>query len=438
MKEEVIFDGAGNFTSAISSDYGLKRQITQYADGSNKFITTQSNEPGNDTGTYTVTSDGTLTMTFVAEGVTNTGTISEDGKTIIFSEFEFEDVNQSCSSGIGVGVKKGSGLNVASLNGVYMIHDFNSGFHGGDPDAWGSVDGQWIMKEEVIFDGAGNFTSAISSDYGLKRQITQYADGSNKFITTQSNEPGNDTGTYTVTSDGTLTMTFVAEGVTNTGTISEDGKTIIFSEFEFEDVNQSCSSGIGVGVKKGELLKGDINGDLNVTLADAILALKVAVGLNPAGINLNADVNGDGKIGLAEVIYILQYVAGLRQDFTPFSPFGMWDGTIYDSSIGGSGTIVDWDMKQNYTMYGKWIFNPGGGVVVSLDIVGGYSYNNNQISFTTTDTATMSGAGSGTSGYTLTVQGSLTSDTEASGTYSIDFTDPYWFDNTGNWSVTKG
>lgn len=57
---------------------------------------------------------------------------------------------------------------------------------------------------------------------------------------------------------------------------------------------------------------GDINGDNNVDLADAILALKVVVGMTPADINLNADVNEDGKIGVAEIIYILQYVAGLR------------------------------------------------------------------------------------------------------------------------------
>ena len=57
---------------------------------------------------------------------------------------------------------------------------------------------------------------------------------------------------------------------------------------------------------------GDLNSDYEVTLTDAILALKVIIGLNPTGINSAADVNADSKIGLAEVIYILQYVAGLR------------------------------------------------------------------------------------------------------------------------------
>ena len=55
---------------------------------------------------------------------------------------------------------------------------------------------------------------------------------------------------------------------------------------------------------------GDINGDRTVGLSDAILAMKVVIGLNSSEINLNADVNGDGKIGIEEVIYILQEVSG--------------------------------------------------------------------------------------------------------------------------------
>ncbi len=56
---------------------------------------------------------------------------------------------------------------------------------------------------------------------------------------------------------------------------------------------------------------GDINGNDNIDLADAILAMQVLAGSNPSStVYKNADVNGDGKIGLAEVIYILQEVSG--------------------------------------------------------------------------------------------------------------------------------
>lgn len=57
---------------------------------------------------------------------------------------------------------------------------------------------------------------------------------------------------------------------------------------------------------------GDVDGNGYVTLADAIMALQVAVGMDSAGVHVSADVNADGKIGLSEVIYILQHVAGLR------------------------------------------------------------------------------------------------------------------------------
>jgi len=60
------------------------------------------------------------------------------------------------------------------------------------------------------------------------------------------------------------------------------------------------------------ILKGDVNGDRSVDLADAILAIQVLTGVNPAGILLEADVNGDGKIGLEEAIYILQIVGQVR------------------------------------------------------------------------------------------------------------------------------
>jgi hypothetical protein len=60
--------------------------------------------------------------------------------------------------------------------------------------------------------------------------------------------------------------------------------------------------------------RGDIDGDLDVDLTDAILALQVMAGIQPsATIFLQADVNNDGKIGLEEVLYILQHVAGFRQ-----------------------------------------------------------------------------------------------------------------------------
>ena len=59
--------------------------------------------------------------------------------------------------------------------------------------------------------------------------------------------------------------------------------------------------------------KGDIDGDSDVDLPDAVLAVQVMAGqANSTAIYKEADVNGDDKIGMEEVIYIMQEVAQLR------------------------------------------------------------------------------------------------------------------------------
>ena len=61
------------------------------------------------------------------------------------------------------------------------------------------------------------------------------------------------------------------------------------------------------------LLKGDLNGDNSVNLADTIMSLQITSGITPnQPVFSSAEVSGDGKIGLPESIYILQKVAGVR------------------------------------------------------------------------------------------------------------------------------
>ena len=58
---------------------------------------------------------------------------------------------------------------------------------------------------------------------------------------------------------------------------------------------------------------GDISGNADVGLEDAILALQIASGIIPTqSVDLSADINGDSKIRIAEAIYILQEVSELR------------------------------------------------------------------------------------------------------------------------------
>lgn len=61
-----------------------------------------------------------------------------------------------------------------------------------------------------------------------------------------------------------------------------------------------------------EAILGDVNGDGNLTIADAVTALKTLAHLNVT-VNMAADVNGDRKIGIEEAAYILEKVAGMRE-----------------------------------------------------------------------------------------------------------------------------
>lgn len=61
-----------------------------------------------------------------------------------------------------------------------------------------------------------------------------------------------------------------------------------------------------------QMLRGDVDQDRDIDMADAVLALQVASGQTLAGIQAVADVDGDGQIGTSEAIYVLQLLAGLR------------------------------------------------------------------------------------------------------------------------------
>jgi len=61
-----------------------------------------------------------------------------------------------------------------------------------------------------------------------------------------------------------------------------------------------------------DALLGDIDGDGDLDLADAVLALRILAGMDGEEVNLSASLKAPGRIGLDEVLYILQGAAGLR------------------------------------------------------------------------------------------------------------------------------
>ena len=54
---------------------------------------------------------------------------------------------------------------------------------------------------------------------------------------------------------------------------------------------------------------GDVNGDGEVNLKDAVAVLKLLSGISAGNICISADVNGDGKIGFEELVFILRKIA---------------------------------------------------------------------------------------------------------------------------------
>jgi len=65
--------------------------------------------------------------------------------------------------------------------------------------------------------------------------------------------------------------------------------------------------------RQQSMLPGDLDGDLDVDLADAILASRVLVGIEPLTTPfLTGDVNIDRRIGLEDILFILQSIAALR------------------------------------------------------------------------------------------------------------------------------
>ncbi|MCX7635042.1 MAG: C10 family peptidase, partial [Syntrophales bacterium] len=76
---------------------------------------------------------------------------------------------------------------------------------------------------------------------------------------------------------------------------------------------------LGIDLSSAEKTKGDMDGDGNVTIADAVLAMQFAAGMTPASgairtgyTPVSGDVNGDAKIGIPEAIYIIQKLATTR------------------------------------------------------------------------------------------------------------------------------
>jgi hypothetical protein len=179
--------------------------------------------------TYTISSNGTFTLTITNQDGTfkANGWSSADGNAIVIGgatqRTESDDTVYSTEHIFGV--KAGSGMNVASVNGTYKIvgSDFSFVQHLANGISYVGK----VLKGRQInatFDGAGQCTLAYNGEGYYKNMVNGAP-----VVQVES-----DTGTmsacsYTVQPDGAFTLNLTGPGGTDTvnGRVSADGSTVL-------------------------------------------------------------------------------------------------------------------------------------------------------------------------------------------------------------------
>jgi len=167
-------------------------------------------------------------------------------------------------------------------------------------------------RQSVILDG----NCRIEGDRGYSTQ---------GFYTSVVNASGN---AVTAVGDTEINQTFARGRYTVTASLtnSSTGSYYPFTAGDHDaySINITCPNAdervetvaavLQVDLRGANALRGDVNGDGFVNLADAVLAFRIMNGLAAADPTVipYADANGDYRIGLADIIYILQKTAGLR------------------------------------------------------------------------------------------------------------------------------
>jgi hypothetical protein len=127
--------------------------------------------------------------------------------------------------------------------------------------------------------------------------------------------------TFTVT-DGTNPVSGAAVTVTQggstlgTNTTNAAGQaTIIVKAPTNSTVTATASMAGYTNGTKVLVAKGDVNGDGQVNIVDALFIAQSTVGLRTVN-PVVADVNGDGTVNIVDALFIAQYTVGLRADPT--------------------------------------------------------------------------------------------------------------------------
>ena len=133
---------------------------------------------------------------------------------------------------------------------------------------------------------------------------SQLANGDYRFIATSMDGdviPGTSGTLFSVTVIADVSL---AAGTKLTGTV----KNIEFNTKDNQKLTFSDES-FNVNIKSSIL--GDVNGDGNVDIADAVCIVNYVIGKPNSTFTLaSADVNNDGVVNMADAIYIVNFVVG--------------------------------------------------------------------------------------------------------------------------------
>jgi hypothetical protein len=222
----MTFDGSGGFNLTIGYD--------------------STGGSGTLSGTYTVSSDGSLS-------IANTdlqGQVSADGNLFATTDTNPNDTDGDIS--LGAGLKYSSGMDASALNGTYTVCQIRND---GDTKA---------SRMQFTFNGAGTLSGEILED----------TDGTTGTLT----------GTYTVAADGELGL--VVTGLTKAfaGNVSQDGN--LFLIYDTDDDGEVL---LMIGLKKSPsgMSTSSLSGDFQLNMVNGssggTITSRVAISADGSG-----------------------------------------------------------------------------------------------------------------------------------------------------------
>lgn len=200
---------------------------------------------------YTISSNGTFTLTIVdADGTFKvTGWSSADGNAIVMggADQRTESEGTAYSAEHIFGVREGSSMNAASVNGTYRIIGSDFSFHKSIFNGKGYVNRVLSGRHvTATFDGAGGCTLS----YNGQGYYKSFENGS-WVVKTESDAGTMSACSYTVAPDGAFTLNLTSQNGNDTvnGRVSADGSTVLMGGPDQDGDDYTVTLMVGTKVK---------------------------------------------------------------------------------------------------------------------------------------------------------------------------------------------